>query len=130
MPKIRGESRPRSAVQRVVTKNVKTLMVVRDMDRAEVAAAIGLTKDGIGHKFTGRARWSLDDVEALSNLAGANWPVSRFFEDPDVYHEGTEMPGRKFSSGYIFARVHRRTAKPRIVPTPWGATPVEHRRAA
>lgn len=36
----------------------------------------------------------------------------------------------EFSSGYIFARVHRRAAKPRIVPTPWGATPIERRRAA
>lgn len=109
----------RADLQRIVTRNVKILQAFQDLSRAQIAEAIGLTVDGIGHKFTGRAKWSLDDLVALAEIGGPHWPVDRFLTAP----EGAE--GAK--TGYRARRAHRQSIVPR-----WGAVvlPFERRRSA
>ncbi len=98
----------RSSVQRLVSRNVKVLMAVRDLDQAGLAAIIGKSPASVGHKLSARARWSLEEVEVLAEFAG--WGVARFFTDPDpvgpsdgladevVRHQGLEPRTRWFEA--------------------------------
>lgn len=114
MPRATRSRHTRADLQRTITRNVKVLQAVTDLTRADLAKELGISVDGINHKFTGRAKWSLDDIVSLAELGGANWPVGRFCTEP----EG----GSTLRIGYPSRRFHR----PRIVPH-WGGKIVELR---
>lgn len=114
------------------TEEPRSRRIARDVDAAvrwagyrnkDLAEVLGISAGQVSHRINGKIEFSVSELDRI-----ARW-LDRPYDD--FTGEGTAHGGRrKFSSGYIFARVHRRAAKPRIVPTPWGATPVEHRRAA
>lgn len=99
MPNAQGARQARTDLQRAITKNVRVLQAVSDLTRADLAKVLGISVDGINHKFTGRAKWSLDDIVTLAELGGPAWPVGRFCAEP----EGSPVA----KTGYWTGRFHR-----------------------
>lgn len=70
-----------SKIQRTVSTNVKVLMAVRDVGQQEIGNAIGKSDAAVGHKLNGRAKWSIDELDALATYSG--WDIARFLDDPN-----------------------------------------------
>jgi hypothetical protein len=54
-------------LQRAISRNVKVLMAIRQIDQQrELAAALGMTAAELSRKLSNKRRWHLDDIAALA----------------------------------------------------------------
>ena len=69
-----------------ITTIVKQYMAHRDMTGTALARALGCHQVQVSKSLTGKRRWTIEDLEAMSVIFEV--PVSRFFEDPEVLFPG------------------------------------------
>lgn len=64
-------------------------MAYKGVEQQAIGFVIGKTAAAVGHKLSGRAAWSVDEVAQLSRWGGKSWPIARFFQDPAADPEPT-----------------------------------------
>ncbi|WP_169923732.1 helix-turn-helix domain-containing protein [Propionicimonas paludicola] len=69
---------PTATTQRTAA-HVRGLIASRNLSRAEVAAAIGMSEAAFGRRVRGQIPFNVDEVEKLAILFGV--PASRFLEE-------------------------------------------------
>lgn len=74
-----------------VTTGVLVGMAVRRMTQAQLAAALGVTQPAVSARLRGRTRWSVDDLDKLSELFGMR--VADLVEPPLDAFAGTGTSG-------------------------------------
>lgn len=73
-----------SGLQERVTRNVRILMALRGIsDQKTLAARLGWGADKVSTSFSGRRRWSLDDLQELADVFG--------IQPSDVVAEPTQL---------------------------------------
>lgn len=87
------------------------LMALRELSRAELGALLDLSATSIGHKFNGRSKWTLEEIELLSEYAGSNWPAARFFEDPEPGGPTNGLPRRDSNTEPSVSLFRRRATR-------------------
>lgn len=89
-----------SGLQERVTRNVRILMALRGIsDQKTLAARLGWGADKVSTSFSGRRRWSLDDLQELADVFG--------LQPGDVVAEPTQLVNITSPTGTEGATVTR-----------------------
>ena len=110
-----------SGLQERVTRNVRILMALRGIsDQKTLAARLGWGADKVSTSFSGRRRWSLDDLQELADVFG--------LQPSDVVAEPSELvnvtaPARTGTDGVTSGVTGRYPISngARIIPFPQAA---------
>lgn len=94
-----------TALQDVVTTNVKVLMAVRRIEaQKDLAAMLGWVESKLTKSLRGTRKWSLDDLPELANAFGVQ-PADLIGDVNNLvnvaYPTGTDAPVRRTTTQYF-----------------------------
>ena len=56
------------SLEATVVENIRFYLYLRHLNQTDLANALGLTRSGASQKMTGRANWSISDIEKVATL--------------------------------------------------------------
>lgn len=68
-------------IDKVVTLNIKSFMLKRDLETENLANLTGLKHNALNNRFNGRVGWKISEIQQIA--AALNTDLDRLIEDKD-----------------------------------------------